>query len=169
MAESGIMVEPPEGAKYVTAAYAPGTLEPNRLAWVQAPPAHAPSPAAGQETLELAKRPRVANKADDAERPWAGNSLIGIVYADSPIEDRSTSARPLAAVSVVVSGLVTLVDAAFADKATCGQFVFADADTGTLAVAAVKPSGARYWTVGMLLETGSRCDARVLLGIEPPQ
>ena len=37
------------------------------------------------------------------------------------------------------------------------------------AVAAVKPSGARYWTVGMLLETGSRCDARVLLGIEPPQ
>jgi len=180
MTDYEIMVEPPEGAVYVAAAYnSIERLKPNRLAWTV--PADELDDASelgrGQKAAELATLPRITNAANRGvsgmpssyRRRHMHQELLGVVYADSPLANEKEKNR-LETVSVVVSGLVTIVDPVFETKATCGQFVYVDT-FGSLAVASTKPPNTvdqKYWKVGMLMEVGHRSDARVLLGIEAP-
>ena len=170
MANPNIMVEPPHGASYVTTAYVPGTVEPNRLAWIEPAPRPATSAGNCHETAELSALPRIFTQREPGV-PCSGKPVLGIVYADSPLATHETPAKPLATVSVAVQGLATLVDEAFLTKETCSKFVFANVDNGKLLVSSDWPSGAeagKHWKIGMLMETGHRGDARILLGIEPP-
>ena len=153
------MVEPPDGASYVTAAYKPNDLQPNRLAWL------CPSEEIkcdSMEMSELAQLPCISNTNRDGGR----GSLLGVVYADSPLN--TDASKPLDSVSVAELGVVTLVDSLFKDKShgSAGQMVYAKGTKDGCELRLARPGGeAGWWHVGMLLEIGSRCDARILLNI----
>lgn len=156
--ENGAPVEPPDGATYVPTAYRPGEVALHRLAWVL-PPNAAPEETAGTDAQKyLSTLPRIATSC---LHPDAG--LLGVVYGDSPV---ATEAHPprLCAVSVVVSGVVTIVDPFFKDKITAGKRLHAAASAPggfRLTDTPVPPEGHRH--VGIVLEVGSRNDARILL------
>ena len=108
------------------------------------------------------------------------NAFLGIAYADSggsgsgsgsATEDcallprtKNSRGSVMHAVAVVVGGAVTILDDIFADResATVGKFVHVNIETGSLSVNPDRRVDG-CTLVGMLLEVGSRSDARVLL------
>lgn len=161
------MVVPPENACYVPAAYKPGAIRPNALAWIIPSTIGPEDDLTGMRADEIDLR-RMPNIATEVAAPPACR-LLGVVYSDSPLADETSTSKSLEAVSVAISGLVTIQDEAFAQKATCGQFVYVNSTTGKLSVHDERPEdNANMWQVGMLLEVGSIEDARVLLSINPP-
>ena len=146
------MVEPPDGASYVVAAYKGGEVEPHKLAW--SIPRHV---LPGGHVTD-AQRYLYEEVVHVASSPAPTDShLLGVVYADSPLAAKEAT---LSAVSVAVTGIVTIIDKLFSlDKkkdATAGKFIYAAAEGGlTYTVTDHR--------VGMLLEAGSQNDGRVLL------
>ena len=158
-----VMVVPPEGASYFSAAYLPGTVEPNKLAWVVPNPE--PNPAGhGMEHDELLEMPRVVTDVKGYDERL---SLVGVVYADSPV---ATAGSRLESVAVAATGFVTLVDTYFSDSkkdCTCGDVVYARASGEKVELGHQKgfaaPAMDGFVKVGRIMEIGSRGDARLLL------
>ena len=166
---ASVVVEPPHEASYVRAAYVPGTVDANSVAWSVPVAAVEKGEHLTLAQQEIQRMIRISGSKGFRDGGAVEDPrFLGVIYADSPLAKDATFRHELSSVSVVVSGLVTIVHEAFDAKektnCTAGKFVHAHPN-GLLKVSADRTlaDGSGYQRVGMLMEVGSNMDGRVLL------